>query len=288
MALYERTIRTPLANVRISQSSGRGLPILMIHGSGASRAVFARQLESPLADHHRMIAFDLPGHGDSSDARDPETGYTVRGLAEAAAWVLEGLDIRRAVVFGWSLGGHVAIQLASYHPAVAGLLLTGTPPVSKGPIGMLRGFHANWDMLLASKRSYSDRDAQRFEKLCFGETADRAFRQSILRADGRLRAIAIRSMMSDDGADQRRVVEDAAFPIAMVNGADDPFIRLSYLETLHYRTLWGRCIELEGVGHAPFWERPDLFNPILTRFVEACVQQESQRTATPSRHFLLA
>lgn len=288
MAVYERTIRTPLANLRISQSSGRGLPILMIHGSGAGRGVFARQFDSPLAERHRMIAFDLPGHGESSDARDPETGYTVRGLAEAAAWVLEGLDIRRAIVFGWSLGGHVAVQLASYHPAVAGLMLTGTPPVSRGPIAMLRGFHANWDLLLASKRTYSDRDAERFEKLCFGDSAEPSFRQNILRADGRLRAIAIRSMMSDDGADQRRVVEDAAFPVAMVNGSEDPFIRLSYLDTLNYGTLWEQTKVIDGAGHSPFWERADAFNPILARFVDACAMAEAGRTATPSRHFLLA
>ena len=81
----------------------------------------------------------------------------------------------RALVYGWSLGGHIGIELMKSHPAVAGMMLTGTPPVSPGPLGVLRGFHANWDLLLASKRNYTARDAERFLHLCFGESAVPAF-----------------------------------------------------------------------------------------------------------------
>ncbi len=275
MAVAERTIRTSQADLRLSESSGLGMPILMIHGSGSSRAVFARQFDSPLADAHRLIAFDLPGHGGSSDAHDPATAYTIAGLARSAGELLDRLAIRRAIVFGWSLGGHVAMELASFHPAVRGLMLTGAPPVSKGLFGMLRGFHAHWDMLLASKKIYSERDAERFETLCFGDSAGPTFRQAILRTDGRLRATVTRSMMSGDGADQRQVVEQAAFPVAIVNGENDPFVRLSYFEALHYGALWEHCHVVPGVGHAPFWERPDLFNPMLSRFADAVEAQSA-------------
>ncbi|TIL79788.1 MAG: alpha/beta hydrolase, partial [Mesorhizobium sp.] len=191
------------------------------------------------------------------------------------------LGIGRAVVYGWSLGGHVAIELASFHPAVHGLMLTGAPPVSKGFFGMLRGFHANWDMLLASKKLYSERDAERFETLCFGDSADLSFRDAILRTDGRLRVMVTRSMMAGKGADQKQVVEQAAFPVAIINGEDDPFIRLNYFDTLDCGTLWEQCHVVPGAGHAPFWERPDLFNPMLSRFAEAVAAHDAD-TALPA------
>jgi len=275
MIASDRTIHASQAELRVSQSAGTGLPIVMIHGSGSSRAVFARQFESTLADEHRLVAFDLPGHGDSSDARDPAETYSVTGLARTVAEVFDRLAVDRAVVFGWSLGGHVAMELASFHPAVRGLMLTGAPPVTKGPFGMLRGFHANWDMLLASKKVYSERDAERFEALCFGDSADPSFRQAILRADGRLRSAVTRGMMVGKGADQRQVVEQAAFPVAIVNGENDPFVRLSYFETLVCRSLWEHCHVIPGAGHAPFWERPDLFNPLLSRFAQAVAAHEA-------------
>ncbi len=281
MSITDRTIRTPQADLRLSQSSGSGMPIVMIHGSGASRAVFARQFDSPLAKAHRLIAFDLPGHGDSSDARDPAAAYTITGLAQTTARLLDALGIDRAIIFGWSLGGHVAMELASFHHAVSGLVLTGAPPVSRGPLGMLRGFHANWDMLLASKKVYSERDIERFEALCYGDTASPSFREAIRRTDGRLRAGVARSMFAGKGADQKQVVEHAAFPVAVINGEHDPLVRLSYFETVAYSSLWEQCHVIPDTGHAPFWERPDLFNPLLSRFAETVVKHSA--AATPTR-----
>lgn len=280
MNITHRTIRTPQADLRLSQSSGSGMPIVMIHGSGSSRAVFARQFDSPLADAHRLIAFDLPGHGESSDARDPATAYTITGLAQTTARLLDLLGIDRAIIFGWSLGGHVAIELASFHHAVNGLVLTGAPPVSRGPLGMLRGFHANWDMLLTSKKVYSERDIERFEALCFGDTASPSFREAIRRTDGRLRAGVTRSMFAGKGADQKQVVEHAPFPVAVINGEHDPLVRLSYFETVAYASLWEQCHVIPDAGHAPFWERPNLFNPLLSRYAETVVKQSA---ATPAR-----
>jgi len=273
-------MRTPQADLRLSQSSGSGMPIVMIHGWGASRAVFARQFDSPLAEAHRLIAFDLPGHGDSSDARDPSAAYTITGLAHTTARLLDALGIDRAIIFGWSLGGHVAIELASFHHAVSGLMLTGAPPVSRGPLGMLRGFHANWDMLLASKKVYAERDIERFEALCYGDTASPSFREAIRRTDGRLRAGVARGMFAGKGADQKQVVEHAPFPVAVVNGEHDPLVRLSYFETLAYGSLWEQCHVIPGAGHAPFWERPDLFNPLLSRYAETVVKESA---AAPAR-----
>jgi pimeloyl-ACP methyl ester carboxylesterase len=275
MAVIEKTIVTRHASIRLSETSGKALPILLLHGTGASRKVFDKQMSGPLADVHRMVAIDLPGHGQSSDAYDPTTSYTIRGLAAAVGDVLDKLEVTRALIYGWSLGGHIGIELMKSHPAVAGMMLTGTPPVSPGPLGVLRGFHANWDLLLASKRNYTARDAERFLYLCFGETAVPAFLDAILRADGRLRVNVSKSMMRGDGLDQRRAVENATIPIALVNGGDDPFIRLNYLSGLSFPCLWDhRSYVIEGAGHAPFWQTPDVFNPLFYRFVRTVLARE--------------
>jgi pimeloyl-ACP methyl ester carboxylesterase len=145
---------------------------------------------------------------------------------------------------------------------------------------MLRGFHANWDMLLTSKKVYSERDIERFEALCFGDTASPSFREAIRRTDGRLRAGVARSMFAGKGADQKQVVEHAPFPVAVINGEHDPLVRLSYFETVAYASLWEQCHVIPDAGHAPFWERPNLFNPLLSRYAETVVKQSA---ATPAR-----
>lgn len=71
--LAESSITTSAGPLRLTQSDGGGMPFLMLHGTGSCRAVFGRQLQSPLARRHRLIAIDLPGHGESADATNLST-----------------------------------------------------------------------------------------------------------------------------------------------------------------------------------------------------------------------
>lgn len=260
------TLRTRHARLRISDSGGDGTPILLLHGTGSTRHAFLKQFESDLASRHRLVAPDLPGHGESTDAVAPELDYTLGGFTSVVANVIDLLGLTKVVVYGWSLGGHIGIELLQ-NPAVAGLMIGGAPPTSKGPLGMLRAFQPSWDMLLASKERYSDRDVLRFHELCFPNGSDPVLLEAVRRADGRARSILVKSLMRGDGSDQRRAVEEAHVPVAIVNGSDEPFVRLGYLDGIHSPALWkGAPQVIDGAGHAPFWDRPAIFNALLGQF----------------------
>ncbi len=275
MATARLTTSTSHGALIADDSGGRGLPVLLIHGSGSSRQVFARQMQSELARQLRLIAIDLPGHGQSQDAPDPMRTYGVTGLADCLGEAMDKFGVRRFAVYGWSLGGHVALQMLATNPNIAGVMISGAPPVQAGTLGMLRGFHPSLDLLLASREVYSQRDIARFEALCFGQSAIPAFGEAIARADGRLRNLFVKSLSRGEGADQRRTFENADVPVAIVQGARDPFVRLSYIAGLDAPMLLdGHINVIPGAGHAPFWERPDVFNPILRHFIRVVVAHE--------------
>ena len=85
----------------------------MIHGNSSNQNIFSFQKEAPFTHLYRMITFDLPGHGESSDALDPYRTYTLPGLADATLELLAALGVVDPIVFGWSLGGHIAVELLS-------------------------------------------------------------------------------------------------------------------------------------------------------------------------------
>ena len=287
-------VQTRTGRLRVADSGGPGVPVVLLHGSGANRTVFDRQFTSPLLSRFRLIAPDLPGHGESDDAADAAQ-YAMPGFAGSVEEMLLALDVEQAVLFGWSLGGHIAIEMAGRSNAeILGLMLCGAPPVASGPIGILRGFRTNLDLLLATRAQFSAADVQRFYELSYGSSGDPSFLDSIRRCDPRVRPAVAGSLRRGTGHDQRRVVETTELPIAMVNGIDEPFARLGYVAGLRYRHLWGGvCHIVPDAGHAPFRDQPEVFNDLLARFTAHAVAQaaihpaadtaarENPRTAMP-------
>lgn len=268
MVIQEELLRinTSHGSIAVEDNGRSGLPLVMIHGNSTCRGVFARQMQDEVLAQRRIIRFDLPGHGDSADAADPQRSYTRPALADLALEVLEALQVSEAVIIGWSLGGHIGIDMLSQFPGAAGLVITGTPPVGRG--GMAEGFVASPQQGLPSKGSFTMPEAERFGRVIFGSPVEPFVVDAILRTDSSFREILFQAARAGVGQDQRAVVETSPVPLAVINGADDPLIRLDYLDTLDYANLWdGRCHRLRGVGHAAFWHAPRHFNRLLNRFL---------------------
>lgn len=88
--------------------------LLLIHGNSSSHKAF-RPLLSSLAStgNFRVLALDLPGHGQSEDANDASTVYSMPGYATCSSEFVSRLHIRDVTILGWSLGGHIALELIS-------------------------------------------------------------------------------------------------------------------------------------------------------------------------------
>jgi pimeloyl-ACP methyl ester carboxylesterase len=254
--------------ISVMESSGEGLPVLMVHGNSSCNAVFRNQFESGIGETFRLIAPDLPGHGKSENARDPERSYSMPGYADCMTEVLSLLSVSRAAVFGWSLGGHIGLEMISRFHGIAGLMITGTPPVVAADAW--RGFRASPHMNLAGKEQFTEDDIEIYARHTCGEPYDPVLREAVARTDGRARLLMLGKFLKDEGADQAEIVKSRTPPIAVVNGADEPFVNVDYLDTIPFSNLWeGRTFKLEKSGHAPFWDSPDRFNPVLERFLKS-------------------
>lgn len=105
--------------------------LVCIHGNSLSRAEFAPLFEDRKLENYRILTYDLPGHGDSDTPINPEETYTLKGYAAHLAEFIKHLGLERYVLFGVSLGGHIAIEAAAtgLDPVPEGIVTVGTPPV---------------------------------------------------------------------------------------------------------------------------------------------------------------
>lgn len=253
-----------------TEVQGSGFPIVFIHGNSACRRVFQNQFSSGLLDGYKLVAPDLPGHGESENAHDPGRSYILPGLAGMMLELLDQLNIKRAVVVGASLGGHVAIEMLARSAVPGGLFLMGSPPVG---LDIAQGFNGKPLNGLASKGELTPQEAAYFASAVFGSRVEPFMRQAIERTDAVFRPTLFGEAGRAAGVNQRETVASAAVPTAIVNGADDRIINLDYVDSVPYARLWrGECLRIAGASHSAFWETPEVINRLLREFTQDVIE----------------
>jgi 3-oxoadipate enol-lactonase len=117
--------KTKVGKVELNYTvHGRGDWLVLIGGlAGGNWQSWLGQIPR-LAEHYRILAFDNRGIGES-DA--PDEPYTTKMMAEDTIGLMDALDIRRAHVFGKSLGGAIGQVMALDHPErVRTLIMTSS------------------------------------------------------------------------------------------------------------------------------------------------------------------
>jgi pimeloyl-ACP methyl ester carboxylesterase len=104
---------------------GKGEPVLLLHGLGASKVTWLPVL-ARLADGHRLVVPDLPGHGESEK---PRREYSPRFYAKVVRQLMDSVGVERAAVVGNSLGGRIAVELALRSPGRVARLALLDPSV---------------------------------------------------------------------------------------------------------------------------------------------------------------
>ncbi|MGY4512127.1 alpha/beta fold hydrolase [Bradyrhizobium sp. USDA 3650] len=266
MLLRSRTVR----GIRLSYLERRGgrIGIVLVHGNSSSKEIFARQISALTRTGYGVVIPDLPGHGTSDRSATPRRTYSFPAYAEMLHRLMSDLGYRTYHVVGWSLGGHIGIEMLARYRVVKSLLLTGTPPVVLTPDGIAAGFRWTPSTALAGRRIFSKADATRYVRAMMG--ARRAASDQVetaLRTDGNARYWMVHNGMAGVGVDEVKTLSEDQRPLAIVQGAADPFLRTEYLAALPYKHIWQGRPTLLDAGHAPHWERPTIFNDHLLGFL---------------------
>jgi len=251
---------------------GQGLPLVFIHGNSMSKQIFAPQFDSPLTEKYRLIAIDLPGHGESS--RLPSEGtYTVELFTSVIIGCWQRLECRGGILIGHSLGGHLILQSApALGGEMGGMMIFGTPPLSLPP-RMEEAFLPNpAPLALAFREEVSQQELDLRDQACFSTAKGKPpafFQDEYKRTDPKLRVHLARCVGALAFHDETEIIKTLTCPLAILHGQADALINKQYLENLTIPSLWQGVIHvLAEASHTPQWETPVLFNQLVDDFAQ--------------------
>ncbi len=102
------------------EASGKGTPLVLIHGGGSTIQTSFGKILPLLAQHYKVIAVELQAHGHTSDRNSPES---FQEDANDIVALLQYLKIDKAHIMGFSNGGHTAMQIGISHPGIVNKLI---------------------------------------------------------------------------------------------------------------------------------------------------------------------
>ena len=252
--------------------SGDGPAVVLVHGLGGTVENW-RAIAPALAERHRVLVPDLPGHGHSEAlpaARHLDTIVdAVFALAEAEA-------LERAVWVGHSLGGTVSLRAAVRRPeAVCGVVLAGAAGIgSSTRVGRLTvtliGLLQPGKAIAPHRRAWANSKLGR--RVAFGgwgvgdaaalepEMAEAFFTGPAFHTRTRQ---AGRALLNTDPLAE---VERIACPVLCLWGASDRWVKLD--DGFEYaRRLGAQLRTIAGCGHLLIGERPEVCVAAIEEFV---------------------
>jgi len=262
----------------LNRAPGRST-ILLLHGIGDSSESWLPVMDE-LAKHHRVIAPDFLGHGQSDK---PRADYSAAAFANGMRDLLEVLDIERVTVVGHSLGGGIAAQFAYQYPAkVERLVLVAAGGVDRDVSGLLRlatipGSELFVPLLHTPPGRLMTQVGVNLLKLVghdLGTDADELARVlGSLPEDGAFDAFTRTLRAVVDWRGQVVTLKGRAYlchhiPLAVMWGRKDGIIPVEHAELLAQALPLARVSIYDEAGHFPHHSDPDRFVSEILDFID--------------------
>ena len=235
------------------ETHGAGPAILLSHGYGATMRMWDGQVAA-FAERWRLILWDMRGHGQSGDPRDPAAYSQALSVADMIA-VLDACGVERAIIGGLSLGGVMSLAFHLAHPErMRALMLFDTGPGFRNP---------------ETRRQWNSRAEARAREL-----EEKGLPESVGGAETRLGhhrsaqglAGAARGMLAQHDSSLIDSLPTIAVPSLVLVGADDRHF-LAAADYMAGKIPGATKVVIPGAGHAANLDQPELFNRAVADFL---------------------
>jgi pimeloyl-ACP methyl ester carboxylesterase len=247
--------------------------LIFIHGFSQSHGAWLKQVSSSLAEKHRLVTYDLRGHGNSDKPTDPMYYRESSRWAAELREVMACAKLVKPVVVAWSYAGRVILDyLTAYGDSeIAGLVMVSATSKADGEvlgpaIPLLRQM-GNSDPTISA-------DATRaLLHACVAKPLPAEEFEYMYRYNMAVPS-KIRANLGGREAAYEPALKSLRVPTLVLHGELDPINLPAMSAYTVSQVKRARRIRYKDVAHMPFWESPQRFNQDLAEFVSSIRENE--------------
>lgn len=244
--------------------------ICFIHGNSASSVAWSKQFASPLLAHYRLIAFDLPAHGQSSVSPDPANDYMLKGLGCIMAKTVQAfLPKDNYILSGVSLGTNIIAEMLACGINPRGLVLAGSCIIG-GDYTLDKVFLPGIDTAFLFQDFPPAETVEKGYKAVLATTDTDDLQQIIkdyFSVQAPFRSSLLQSITNGVYSNEPEMVLQSGLPVLLVFGKDEKAVNPDYLDNTPFPVWKERVIKLPG-GHFVQLDDPDTFNDYLLAYAQ--------------------
>jgi pimeloyl-ACP methyl ester carboxylesterase len=235
---------------------GSGPALLLTHGYSATARMWQGQI-APLSKKHKLILWDMRGHGESDSPDDISHYGEPQTVADMAA-LLDAVGAKQAIIGGLSLGGYMSLAFHLKHPErTRALLIIDTGPGYKNDAG-----REEWNKTAIARAEKLEREGLSSAQ---GGSAERA---TARHHSAKGLALAARYMLTQRDASVISSLPDIKVPSLVVVGANDtPFLKAS--DYMAAKIPGAQKAIIPDAGHAANIDQPAAFNDAILKFLDS-------------------
>ncbi|MBN2521018.1 MAG: alpha/beta hydrolase [Bacteroidales bacterium] len=249
---------------------GEGTPVVLLHGYLESLNIWD-DFASPLSEKYRVIAIDLPGHGETGVIDETSS---MEFMAEIVKAVLDYLEIEKCFLIGHSMGGYVTLAFLQLYPErLSGFSLFHSKPQPDTPAAIENRkrsiklvkegkkeliVNTNVPNCFASINLEKFKDEVEFAKQIARKTPDEGI------------IAALNGMLQRPSRD--KILAETELPFLFILGKQDNFITFNDIYPTFKLPKNGKFLILDNSGHMGFMEEKDKALEGVIYFIDSISQ----------------
>lgn len=249
------------------QNSEAANTIFFVHGNCSSAQTWKEQLNSPWLKDYRLVAFDLPAHGQSSVFHS----YTMPALGEVIHTAVNQLaKDGQFIIAGVSIGSNIVAESLAFGQDAAGIVLAG-PCIVGGNIGLQEVTIPDIDLHVGFVEAAPVEEVRTYATLAgLSESGSdwEDFKTAYYEADKGFRPALWESIISGQYSDEIALLQKAGIPAFVAFGEEEKVCNIQYLDGVQLPLWENKIFKLPAAGHLLQLNQPAIFNQHLKTFAE--------------------